>query len=141
MASAESTEARLITQPTERSMPAPMMTKVCPRPSNSTGVIATRMFCELRTVRKLTEPLFHTGTAITKNAISVPRKTQAHILLSVRMNRMVVVSFEAGGPNDPLAAALVSGPAKFAFPHKRQQTPHLAGRTAGERSASAPRDA
>ena len=52
-ASAESTEARLITQPTERSMPAPMMTKVCPRPSSRIGVIATRMFCELRTVRKL----------------------------------------------------------------------------------------
>ena len=56
MASAESTEARLITQPTERSMPAPMMTKVWPSPRRSTGVIATRMFCELRTVRKLTVP-------------------------------------------------------------------------------------
>ena len=56
MASAESTEARLMTQPTERSMPALMMTKVWPRPSSRTGVIARRMFCELRTVRKLTEP-------------------------------------------------------------------------------------
>ena len=55
MASAESTEARLITQPTERSMPALMMTKVWPRPSSRIGVIATRMFCELRTVRKLTD--------------------------------------------------------------------------------------
>ena len=32
MASAESTEARLMTQPTERSMPALMMTNVWPRP-------------------------------------------------------------------------------------------------------------
>ena len=37
MASAESTDARLITQPTERSMPAEMMTKVWPRPSRTTG--------------------------------------------------------------------------------------------------------
>ncbi len=54
MASADSTEARLITQPTERSMPAAMMTKVWPSPRRRTGVIATRMFCELRSVRKLT---------------------------------------------------------------------------------------
>ena len=52
-ASAESTDARLITQPTERSMPAPMITKVWPSPSSTIGVIATRMFCELRTLRKL----------------------------------------------------------------------------------------
>ena len=54
MASAEVTEQRLITQPTERSMPAPMMTKVWPRPRSRIGVMATRMFCELRMVRKLT---------------------------------------------------------------------------------------
>ena len=72
-ASAESTEARLITQPTERSMPAAMMTKVWPRPSSSTGMIATRMFCELRTVRKLTEPPVVSGTAMTKNRIMRPR--------------------------------------------------------------------
>ena len=66
-ASAERTEARLITQPTERSMPAPMMTKVWPRPSRSTGMMATRMFWELRTVKKLTEPPVVSGTATTKN--------------------------------------------------------------------------
>ena len=55
-ASAESTEARLITQPTDRSIPALMITNVWPRPSSRTGVIATRIFCELRTVRKLTAP-------------------------------------------------------------------------------------
>ena len=49
IASAESTDARLMTQPTERSMPALMMTKVWPRPSSRTGVIARRMFWEFRT--------------------------------------------------------------------------------------------
>jgi hypothetical protein len=56
MASADNTDAKLITQPTERSMPALMMTNVWPRPSSRTGVIATRIFCEFLRVRKLTEP-------------------------------------------------------------------------------------
>ena len=41
---------RLMTQPTERSMPAAMMTKVWPSPER-TGMIATRMFGELRMVK------------------------------------------------------------------------------------------
>jgi hypothetical protein len=77
MASAERTEARLITQPTERSMPELMMTKVWPSPSKSTGVIATRMFCELRTDKKVAPPL-KIGTAIKKKRIISPRNTQAH---------------------------------------------------------------
>ena len=81
IASAERTEARLITQPTERSMPAAMMTKVWPRPSSSTGMMATRMFWELRTVRKLTEPPVVSGTATTKNRTIRPRKTQAQMRL------------------------------------------------------------
>ena len=87
IASAESTDARLITQPTDRSMPALMMTKVWPSPSSRTGVIATRMFCELRRVRKLTAPLLTSGTAMTKNTIITPRNTQAHTRLSMRMKR------------------------------------------------------
>ena len=76
-----------MTQPTERSMPAAMMTKVWPRPSRSIGVMATRMFCELRTVRKLTEPPLTIGTATTKKMIIRPRNAQAHNRLSASMNR------------------------------------------------------
>ena len=87
MASAEVTEQRLITQPTERSMPAPMMTKVWPRPRSRMGVMATRMFCELRMVRKLTSPPLASGTAMTKKATIRPRNAQAQRLLKARMNR------------------------------------------------------
>jgi hypothetical protein len=73
-----------MTQPTERSIPAPMMTKVWPRPRSRTGVIATRMFCELRMVRKLTAPLLASGTTATKNATMSPRKAQAHTRLRRR---------------------------------------------------------
>ena len=45
------------------------------------------MFCELRSVRKLTAPLLTSGTAITKNTIITARNTQAHTRLSVRMKR------------------------------------------------------
>ena len=76
-----------MTQPTERSMPAAMMTKVWPRPSKSTGVIATRMFCELRTVRKLTAPLLTIGTVMTKKAIIRARNAQAQDRLSANTNR------------------------------------------------------
>ncbi len=86
-ASAERTEARLITHPTDRSMPAAMMTKVWPRPSSSTGMMATNMFWELRTVRKLTDPPVVTGTAITKNRTMRPRKTHAQIRLRNRATR------------------------------------------------------
>ena len=87
MASAEVTEQRLITQPTERSMPAPMMTKVWPRPRSRIGVIATRMFCELRMVRKLTSPPVVSGTAMTKKSTMRPRKAQAQKRLTARTSR------------------------------------------------------
>ena len=64
-----------MTQPTERSMPAAMMTKVWPSPSSSTGMIATRMFWELRTVRKLTAPPVVSGTATTKNRMRRARNS------------------------------------------------------------------
>ena len=87
IASAERTEARLITQPTERSMPAAMMTKVWPRPSSSTGTIATRTFWELRMVRKLTEPPVVSGTATTKNSTIAPRNAHAQMRLKNRATR------------------------------------------------------
>ena len=86
IASAESTEARLITQPTDRSMPAPMMTKVWPSPSSRIGMMATRMFCELRIVRKLA-PSLAIGTATTKKMISTARNAQAQSRLSARTTR------------------------------------------------------
>src|SRR5271165_6762750 len=95
-ASAERTEARLITHPTERSMPAAMMTKVWPSPSRSTGIIATRMFWELRTVRKLTEPPVVSGTATTKNSTIRPRKSQAQMRLRKRAARCAAVSTPGG---------------------------------------------
>ena len=76
-----------MTQPTERSMPAAMMTKVWPRPSKSIGVMATRMFCELRTVRKLTAPLLTIGTEMTKMTIIRARNAQAQNRLSASTNR------------------------------------------------------
>src|SRR5215472_11106605 len=81
IASADRTDARLITQPTDRSMPAVMMTKVWPRPRSSTGTMATRMFWELRLVRKLTDPPDVSGTATTKNSTMRPRNTQAQMRL------------------------------------------------------------
>ena len=86
-ASAESTDARLITQPTERSMPAAMMTKVWPNPKSSTGMIATRMFWELRMVRKLTDPPVVSGTAITKNRTMRPRNAHAQTRLKKSATR------------------------------------------------------
>src|SRR5664279_18099 len=85
MASAEITEAKLITQPTERSMPAEMMTKVWPRPSRTTGVIATRMFCELRMLTKVAE--LNTGTLATKKRTIRARKNHAHSSLTVNSSR------------------------------------------------------
>ncbi len=87
IASAESTEARLITQPTERSMPAAIRTNVCPRPSSSTGTMATRIFCELRMVRKLTEPPVDSGTVTTKNSTISARNSHAHMRLKNSANR------------------------------------------------------
>src|SRR5271165_7371389 len=95
-ASAESTEARLITHPTERSMPAAMMTNVWPSPSSSTGMIATRIFCELRTLRKLSEPPVVSGTATTKKSTIAARKTQAQMRLRKRAARCAAVSTPGG---------------------------------------------
>ena len=95
-ASAERTEARLITQPTERSMPAAMMTKVWPRPSRSTGMMATRMFWELRTVKKLTDPPVDSGTATTKKRMRSPRKSHAQTRLANRMARCAGVRIPEG---------------------------------------------
>ncbi len=95
-ASAERTEPRLITHPTDRSMPALMMTKVWPNPSSSTGMIATRMFWELRMVRKLTSPPLTSGTATTKNSTIRPRKSHAQMRLSSRASRCVGVSLAEG---------------------------------------------
>ena len=108
-ASADSTEARLITQPTERSIPAPMMTKVCPSPSSTIGVIATRMFCELRMVRKLTDPPLASGTAITKNRIIRPRNAQAQSRLKVSRNRCHTVRLAAALRSTALTRSLPSG--------------------------------
>ena len=105
-ASAESTEARLITQPTERSMPAPMMTKVWPRPSRSTGMMATRMFWELRTVKKLTDPPVLSGTATTKNRIRSPRKSQAQMRLRKRSARCPGVRIADGAADARARATL-----------------------------------
>ena len=44
-------------------------------------MMATRMFWELRTVRKLTEPSVVNGTATTKKSTIRPRKTQAQMRL------------------------------------------------------------
>src|SRR5262249_31137142 len=55
-------------------------------PNRRIGVIATRMFCELRTVRKLTAPLLTIGTAMTKKPIIKPRNTHAHTRLSMSTN-------------------------------------------------------
>ena len=98
IASADSTEARLITQPTLRSMPAVMMTKVCPSPSSRTGTMATRMFCELRRVRKLTAPPLASGTAMTKNSTISPRKAQAQM-------RDTKSPARCSGVSTPVAAA------------------------------------
>src|SRR5665213_2174856 len=86
MASADSTDARLITQPTDKSMPAEMMTKVWPSPSRTTGVIATKMFWELRTVTKVAE--LNTGTEMTKKRIIRPRKHHAHSSLMAISRRL-----------------------------------------------------
>src|ERR1700722_5003715 len=50
-------------------------------------MIATRMFCELRTVRKLTAPPVVSGTATTKNRTRSARNSQAQMLLRNRMSR------------------------------------------------------
>ena len=103
IASAERTEARLITHPTERSMPAVMMTKVWPSPSSRTGTMATRTFCELRIVRKLTEPPVDSGTATTKKSTITPRKTHAQMRLKKSAARCAGVSTPGGA-----AASLAS---------------------------------
>src|SRR5271166_882601 len=105
IASAESTEARLITHPTERSMPAAIMTKVWPSPRSSTGMMATRMFCELRMVRKLTEPPVVSGTAMTKKRAIRPRKTHAQMRLRKMATRCAGVSRPAAAAST-LSAAL-----------------------------------
>ena len=43
--------------------------------------MATRMFCELRMVRKLTEPPVDSGTATTKNNTITARNSHAHMRL------------------------------------------------------------
>src|SRR5271165_7290923 len=106
IARAERTEARLITQPTDRSMPAVMMTKVWPRPSSSTGTMATRMFWELRTVRKLTEPPVDSGTATTKNRTIRPRNTQAQMRLKKIAARWAGVSTPEAATSPPLAVRM-----------------------------------
>ena len=103
IASAESTEARLMTQPTDRSMPEPMMTKVWPSPSSRIGMIATRMFCELRMVRKLA-PGLAIGTATTKKTISTARKAQAQSRLKATTSRSAAVV--------PASAALTLDPCR-----------------------------
>src|SRR5271157_3175577 len=106
IARAERTEARLITQPTERSMPAVMMTNVWPRPSNSTGTMATRMFWEFRTVRKLTEPPVDSGTATTKNRTIRPRNTQAQMRLKKIAARWAGVSTPEAATSPRLAVRM-----------------------------------
>ena len=68
-------------------MPAAMRTKVWPSPSSSTGTMATRMFCELRMVRKLTEPPVDSGTATTKNNTITARNSHAHMRLKNSTSR------------------------------------------------------
>ena len=117
IANAESTEARLITHPTERSMPALMMTNVCPSPRRRTGTIAIRTFCELRNVRKLTAPLLTIGTVTTKKTIIRPRNAHAHSRLSVRTNRAHGVRF-CGGSGSISATAMDSRSATTSIPHE-----------------------
>ena len=50
-------------------------------------MMATRMFCELRTVKKLTEPPVVSGTAMTKNRTRRARKSHAQMLLRNRRTR------------------------------------------------------
>ena len=57
------------------------------QPKSSTGMIATRMFWELRMVRKLTDPAVVNGTATTKNRTRRPRNAQAQTRLKKRATR------------------------------------------------------
>src|SRR3984957_6439033 len=59
-------------------------------------MIATRMFCEFRTVRKLTAPPVVSGTAATKNKTRNARNSHAQMLLRNRVTRCARVRAPEG---------------------------------------------
>ena len=69
--------------------------------------MATKMFWELRTVRKLTEPPVVSGTATTKNRTMRPRNTQAQMRLRNIAARCAGVRTPEAAPS-ALRAALTA---------------------------------
>src|SRR5579863_8332596 len=61
-------------------------------------MIATRMFWELRSVRKLTAPPVVSGTAATKNKMRRARNSHAQMLLRKRIARCARVRAPEGAP-------------------------------------------
>src|SRR5579862_4641640 len=78
-------------------------------------MIATRMFCEFRIVRKLTAPPLTNGTAITKKRIIRARKSQAQMRLSNSASRCD----DARSPEGPATARSATlDPRSVTFPRK-----------------------
>src|SRR5665213_2530506 len=97
-------------------MPAEMMTKVWPSPNRTTGVIATRMFCELRTVTKVAE--LNTGTEMTKKRIIRARKHHAHSSLTAISARLPGDTVDFGDADALVACLLYTSPS----PRDRQKS-------------------
>src|SRR5262245_46099650 len=118
-------------------MPALMMTNVCPSPNRRIGVIATRMFCELRTVRKLTAPLLTIGTATTKKRIIKPRKAHAQTRLSMSTNCCDGV-VARGRATPTFIAALDSRSTTRSLPRELERGRRGYGETRGSAENSTP---
>lgn len=97
--------------------------------------MATRMFCELRTVRKLTEPPVESGTATTKKSTMSTRNAQAHTRLKNTAARSAGVSrlcAEASARGAAFAALSVTGRSISPSPRRRRRRGE--GRGEGRRS-------
>jgi hypothetical protein len=75
------------------------------------------MFCELRIVRKFTDPLLASGTTATKKAINRPRKIHGQIRLKRMIGRCIRDSIGVA----VIAARLSTGIGhEFAILHERK---------------------
>ena len=107
-------------------------------------MMATRMFCELRTVRKLTEPPVVSGTATTKKRTRSPRKSHAQIRLRNKRARCAGVRIPGGAADAratvSLEARSVTGPSsdgphpalRATLSRKREKATRLLSRLAAE---------
>src|SRR5690606_14894213 len=106
--SADTTDASPITQPTDRSIPPAIITNVWPRPINKIGVMATKIFCELRIE---TKPV----PSKEKKTINTIKNSHDQILLTVKIARCSNERVRRGvvvGASDVASKAIKESPHK-----------------------------